>query len=357
MYQVLTGKALVTEILYSRPGLTRVRLDINGEQARAINFDRLTGKIDIGHRVVINRTAVALELGTGGYHFVQYNLDNSFDAEQALQPGHIIKLRYTPAQLKTLCVEEEYSPYHHLVKDYEELEGLPVLIIPLHSLLAPVTIACKYHCPQKNIVYIMTEGGGLPLDFSDSAFRLQNRGLLDSTITAGHSFGGELEAVNFFSGLIAARQVLGADIVIAGMGPGIVGTGTDLGYSGADNAFLAYAVKTLKGRPIIIPRLGFADERPRHQCISHHTITLLERLITDRAEVVFPAERRVLNRLLETAIPEKHDCFYYPYADSLKILKQSQYPFYSMGRDLETAPFLFVTGALAGLRVKEIFEE
>lgn len=40
--------------------------------------------------------------------------------------------------------------------------------------------------------------------------------------------------MNVYSGLAAARQIAGADLVIITMGPGNVGTGTRLGFSGME---------------------------------------------------------------------------------------------------------------------------
>ena len=51
-------------------------------------------------------------------------------------------------------------------------------------------------------------------------------------ITTGQSFGGDLEAVTVHTGLLAARHVVGADLVVVAQGPGNLGTGTRWGFSG-----------------------------------------------------------------------------------------------------------------------------
>ena len=68
----------------------------------------------------MNTTATELSLGTGGFDFVVLNLssnNNTLNGE-----GHIMKLRYTPFQFKTLSVEEQQSQYHDDIKDFKNLD-------------------------------------------------------------------------------------------------------------------------------------------------------------------------------------------------------------------------------------------
>ena len=97
----------------------------------------------------------------------------------------------------------------------------------------------------------------------------------DVTITAGHAFGGDHEAVNVPSALLAAKHVAGADVAIVAMGPGVVGTGTKLGYSAAEVAPILDAAGRLGGRPVAALRFSQADRRERHRGVSHHTRTAL----------------------------------------------------------------------------------
>ena len=64
----------------------------------------------------------------------------------------------------------------------------------------------------------------------------------------GQSFGGDLEAVTLHSGLLAARHVLGADLVVVAQGPGNLGTGTRWGFSGVAAGEAVNAVAVLGGR-------------------------------------------------------------------------------------------------------------
>ena len=94
-------------------------------------------------------------------------------------------------------------------------------------------------------------------------------------ITCGHAFGGDFEAVSVYSALAVARHVAHADAAVVAMGPGIVGTNTRLGFSGMEVGTILDAAAALGGVPIACLRVSFADERPRHYGLSHHTATAL----------------------------------------------------------------------------------
>jgi hypothetical protein len=122
----------------------------------------------------------------------------------------------------------------------------------------------------------MTDGGALPLALSDMVAMLNERQLLDGTITVGHAFGGESEAINVPSALAIARHQLAADAVVVGMGPGVVGTETTLGTTAIEAVAVLDIAARLGGRPIIAVRASDADERQRHRGVSHHTRTVLQ---------------------------------------------------------------------------------
>jgi hypothetical protein len=133
----------------------------------------------------------------------------------------------------------------------------------------------------------MTDGAALPLALSDLAHRLRERGVVDITITAGHAFGGDLEAVSMPAALALARHVAAADIAIVGMGPGVVGTASSLGTTAVEVAAIADAAAALGGRVAVCCRVSSADSRERHRGISHHVHTAL-RLTCHRPEVPLP---------------------------------------------------------------------
>lgn len=254
----------VTAILSEREGLQRVEVD--GERAYVLT--RLTGTVDTGDRVVINTTAVSLGLGTGGWHVVHWNLARDHWAEAG--PGHIMKLRYTSLQSDTGAAEEGGA----LGDGLPSLHGIPVVACALHSQLPCAVVAAKAIRPEARIAFVMTDGGALPLALSDTVAELRERDLLDVTVTAGHAFGGDLEAVNLPSALHVAAGA-GVDIVVVGTGPGVVGTGTRLGFSGLEVAGIVDAAGRGGGRPVVPLRYSDADPRPRHRGVSHHSTTAL----------------------------------------------------------------------------------
>jgi hypothetical protein len=120
----------------------------------------------------------------------------------------------------------------------------------------------------------MTDGGALPLAFSDLVAKLRECGLIDATVTAGNAFGGDAEATTFAHALHAASD-LGADAVIAGIGPGSLGVGDDLAYTGREvMGLLETAI-----RPVLAIRYSDADPRERHRGVSVHTCGILEALL------------------------------------------------------------------------------
>jgi Protein of unknown function (DUF3866) len=268
----------VEEILEERRGLQRVVVD--GEQAFVLT--ELIGPVAVGDDVVVNTTAVDLGLGTGGWHVVHWNLRRrSWD-----QPGggHLMKLRYTSLQVDAGGAEEDLDDLPG------DLGGAPVVVCTLHSQVAVVAAVLHHLRPAAHIAYVMTDGAALPIALSDLVHRLRADGVLQCTITAGHAFGGDLEAVSVPSALAVARSVAGADVIVVGMGPGVVGSGTGLGTTAVEAAAAVDTVAALGGTPILCARWSDADRRERHQGRSHHTDTVLRLIRTPGVPAPGPGE-------------------------------------------------------------------
>jgi hypothetical protein len=261
----------VREVLSERPGLQKVAVDLSesgrGDRERAYVLVSLIGPVEVGDEVVVNTTAVDLDLGTGGWHFVHWNLSRRSWSEPG--PGHIIKLRYTSLQADTGSAEE------HDPDVPTRLDGIPVVACGLHSQMAAAALAFHDRAPDARLVYVMTDGAALPIVFSDLVHGLRENGTLAGTVTVGNAFGGDLEAVSVPSGLTLARHRLGADAVIVGMGPGVTGTASTFGTTAVEVASLLDYAAALDGRPIMCLRVSSGDPRPRHQGISHHSLTAL----------------------------------------------------------------------------------
>src|SRR5205807_175878 len=136
------------------------------------------------------------------------------------ESAHVMKLPYTPAQHAALHGEETTDvPL--------ALDGMPVVACSLHSQVAPVCAALA----GLEVAYVQLPGGALPVALSDTLRALRERRLVETSISVGPCFGGELEAVNVYSALTLARA-RGADVVVCSVGPGLVGTGTGLGHGG-----------------------------------------------------------------------------------------------------------------------------
>ena len=63
------------------------------------------------------------------------------------------------------------------------------MIGSLHSKLASAALGYKLMNPKGRLIYIMTDGGALPIAFSKTVNFLKELGLIDGTITVGHKRG------------------------------------------------------------------------------------------------------------------------------------------------------------------------
>ena len=209
--------------------------------------------------MLLNTTALDLGLGTGGYALVVAIPDRLPPDPQLA--GHLVKARYTPLQAIVASADEQGSPHHDVLRDADDIGGMPVVVADLHSAL-PAVLAGILDAAERagadgsrsadrvRVVYVMQDGGALPAWFSRACAALKDAGWLAATITTGQSFGGDLEAVTVHTGLLAARHVLGADIAVVAQGPGNLGTGTRWGFSGVAAGEAVNAVAALGGRPV-----------------------------------------------------------------------------------------------------------
>lgn len=356
---LLWDSGQVVAILSRREGATEILVRKGHTLERALNYEQLTGSVALGDLVVVNTTARSLNLGTGGYDFVIH-----VEGKKAQGPpgrGHIMKLRYTPCQFSCLAVEEEESPHHGVMAAADSLEYMPVICGSLHSILPAAAAAVKWRSNwQARVAYIMTDGAALPLAWSKMVAGLREHGLIDQVITVGHAFGGDLEAVNLYSGLLAARHVLAADIAIVCMGPGIVGTGTKYGFSGIELGEMVNAVSILQGIAVAVPRISFADNRPRHQGVSHHTLTALGKVALRPALLSLPILTReryffIREQLLAAGLWGKHRVVMTSGEGAFEILDGLGLKVTTMGRGWEEEREFFAAAAAAGVIAWELF--
>lgn len=329
-----------------------VELDESGP-GRAICYPALSGACELGDRVVVNTTAVDLGLGTGGSHFVVVRAGRGAGViHDSSSGGHIMKLRYTPLQVDVLAVESQESRHHAAMAAAESLHGLPVVCCGLHSQVPLVAAAVKQADPSSIVAYCMTDDAALALGLSDIVRASVRAGLIDATITCGQAFGGELEAVNLHSGLLAAKHVIGATVAIVAIGPGVVGTATPFGHGGVSQGEAINAVAALEGVPVACLRVSFADSRERHRGVSHHSIAALSRIALAPAKVAVPSidgeEMVAIEAALSAAgVWSLHErALSAPGVDHPQPMQGIEVT--SMGRGVADDPFFFAAAFAAG---------
>ena len=258
-------------------------------------------------------------------------------------------------QTMVLGVDEQESPHHEVLRNATGIDAMPVIVADLHSSVPAILAGLRQGDPQVRTVYVMTDGGALPIAFSRTVAGLCDAGWLAGTITVGQAFGGDLEAVNVHTGLLAAAHVLHADVAIVAQGPGNLGTDSPWGYSGVATGEAINATAVLGGRAVASLRVSEADERERHRGISHHSLTTYGRVAMAAADLPVPlldgefgdfvleqARRLVADsagrlRLREVDV-----------SGLLDALSSSPVRLSTMGRSLDQDKACFLTAAAAG---------
>src|ERR671917_2414944 len=253
-------------------------------EVRALAHPSLVGVPQVGDTVLLNTTAWAQQLGTGGYALVVAVPDRL--PPDPAGGGHLVKARYTPLQVTVAGVDEQDTEHHQLLAEADDLGGMPVVVADLHSALPAVLIGALATDPDLRVAYVMTDGGALVAGFSRTLSALAPS--LAGVVTVGQAFGGDVEAVTLHTGLLAARHVLGADLAVVTQGPGNLGTGTPWGFSGVAAGEACNAVTVLGGEAVGALRISDADPRPRHRGVSHHSLTAFGRVALAGVTLVAP---------------------------------------------------------------------
>jgi hypothetical protein len=216
----------------------------------------------VGDVVLVNVQASELALGSGGFDVLYANLTRGLRLPPE-QGAHVMSLPYAPGQLANRFAEED---------DDARLERIdvPVVCLGLHSQLAPACAALR----GRRVAYLQLAGGALPVSLSDAVRALRARRLLETTIAVAPCLDADVQCVSVAGGLTQAVSG-GAEVVICGIGPGIVGTGSPWGHGGLAVAEAANVAHALGGRPVVAPRVSFSDARERHRGLSHHTRSAL----------------------------------------------------------------------------------
>lgn len=342
-------RGIVDAVGEPRGGGLHVDVQVEGERAKAIVFPAMVGMPVPGDRVLLNTTARTLGLGTGGVDLVV-----AIEGRDALgdppADARTMKARYTPQQAVVTGVEESHGPA------LEALPGLgqiPIVAAPLHSLIAPVAAGARAAGAER-VVYVMTDGAALPAPLSRLLADLRAAGLLSSCITVGQAFGGDLEAVTLWSGLLASVAVADADVIVVADGPGNLGSATTWGVSALSSGLALNAAALLGGSPVAALRISFADERERHRGLSHHSRTILGKVCTVETNVAVPLledpERQVVwDHLRAERLEERHRLVEADGRPALEALEEAGVRVTSMGRTPGDDPAFFLAGGAAGV--------
>jgi Protein of unknown function (DUF3866) len=346
-------------------GAIELDVSVDGTLVRALAYPALTGRPQPGDRVLLNTAALELGLGTGGYALV-VAIPDRLPPDAALG-GHLVKARYTPLQATVAGADEQGSPYHDMLRDADDIGGMPVVVADLHSAL-PAVLAGVFAEAERaggdsrrpRVVYVMQDGGALPAWFSRTCAALADAGWLAATVTTGQAFGGDLETVTVHTGLLAARHVLAADIAVVAQGPGNLGTGTRWGYSGVAAGEAVNAVAALGGRPVACLRMSEADPRERHRGISHHSLTAYGRVALARADVVVPSLPGPFGAQVAAGAAElstRHAIVTVPVDGLEAALRGSPARLSTMGRGLDEDLAYFLAAAAAGRHASRLLRE
>ncbi len=354
-------------------GALELTVSTQDGERRALAHPELVGTPEPGDRVLLNVSAQARGLGTGGYALV-VALPDRLPADPPPGPGHLVKARYTPLQTMVLGVDEQESAHHAVLRDADDLSRLPVVVADLHSALPAVLAGARHEARvagrrPPRAVYVMTDGGALPAWFSRTVAGLRGSGWLDACVTVGQAFGGDLEAVTVHTGLLAARHVLDAELVVLAQGPGNLGTGTRWGFSGVAAGEAINAAGVLGGLPVASLRVSGADARDRHRGVSHHSLTAYGRVALHPADVVVPVAgadepwraallRQVREQVAVLGSPGgPHRLVEVATGPDLRqALEECPVGLSTMGRGLDEDPESFLAAAAAGVHATRLLD-
>jgi hypothetical protein len=341
-------------------------VEVDGERRPAWADTALLGEMREGDEVVVNVAALDLGLGSGGFDVVHVNLTRGLGGAS---PGagappksgdgepHVMKLNYTSIQHPVDPVEASLGEptdgarrlSHEGRAQKAARTGMPVLVLPLHGHLAPAAWAAAQAEPGLRLGYVQTGGGALPGQMSRDVAELHERGLLCDHVTAAPAYGGEREAISVAGALDAAARDLGWDAVLAGPGPGIIGSESRLGHGGTAALDTAHAALALGQPTLLSPRLSSADPRERHRGVSHHTLVVMSMLLA-AVEVPVPAGEAVAIAVLADACGWRHKLVEAP-AD-LRGYAASGLPARAMGRGVEEDPLFYAAPLAAGAALR-----
>ena len=254
-------------------------------QLKALAYPSLVGIPQVGDDVLLNTTALAQGLGTGGVALVIAVPDRL--PPDPTGPGHLVKARYTPLQVTVAgrrraghrAPRADGRGRRH--RRHAGGRGRPAL----GAAGGADRDAGDRPRPQGRV--------------RDDGRRGAARGLLPD---AGHAGRRRWPASSPSARRSAAtwrrspctpgcsrRGTCSAPTSRSSRrGPGNLGTGTPWGFSGVAAGEACNAVTVLGGQAIGALRISDADPRPRHRGVSHHSLTAFGRVALGGVTLVAP---------------------------------------------------------------------
>ncbi|MFD1636001.1 DUF3866 family protein [Evansella tamaricis] len=336
-----------------------IRIKTKGGHGRAILYRRLSPDTEVGDTVIVNTTAGRLNLGTGGWDIVRtvINKQSRNQTQVKVNDGHIMKARYLSEQHSVLAVEAPESKHHESFQKKLKLNNRLIFLGELHSMLPVVWFLFQRlsgDTPQP-LAVVVSDEASLPLMMSRHMEYLHQQPDFHS-ITAGQAFGGKGESINVVTGLQHFVNQCHPDTpILITLGPGVVGSNTQYGFSGLSQASWANYIGALGGIPIWIPRLSSFESRTRHQGISHHTLTPLKEFTFVPSILPLPEgeySNRWITPQIDTLKGYSHisvkrldESVLLPLMEDVQSL--SPFPLKTMGRTIDKDPLYFLGIAAA----------
>lgn len=308
--------------------------------------------VSAGDEIIINTTAVELNLGTGGYHIGLCPASGELPYIDDCR-SHIMKLNYTPMQHARPHLEEldEYSG----IQQYRITR--PVIVFSLHSQLFAAGYLLNQIKEDIRYAIIISDENALPSFMSRNISILRESQRLRKVITTGHAFGGDLEAINIYSAMVYASEVLDCDLILSGPSFGLRGSGTYLGHSAMNAVHALHAACAGGQTPYLAARISFADRRHRHRGISHHTREIIEvclcslRLALPEPGHLSASEKELLTDQIKSLPHQRVSTRFIDCGEAYRIFSQNPPVLSSMGRSFSDDPYLFLSAAAPVLEV------
>ncbi|MDR2722137.1 MAG: DUF3866 family protein, partial [Cellulomonadaceae bacterium] len=154
----------VTPDVTSANAATTAATSDTPQTVKALAYTALVGDPHVGDTVLLNCSALARGLGTGGYALVVAPGANNLPPDPAPGPGHLVKARYTPLQALVLGVDEQESAHHRFFEHAEDVGAMPCVVADLHSALPAIIAGARYLAAlagrqPPRVAYVMTDGG------------------------------------------------------------------------------------------------------------------------------------------------------------------------------------------------------